>query len=1018
MPPTRTREPRFPASGGVQSGWTTVAHRFPGNAKRNSNVARTNRDDVSGDDISNMNSDLVERFGRSRLGVEPRDDAHAGTPQPQRVNHKVREYYEATKVKVEGEPWQSRPELPSSAEVLDLPENEGEDDGDVVLIPNMPNGAWQSKSHYLKAHYELLREDAVRPLREAIGQLKVKSHSKEEDYRGTVGIYEKVFIVGVILSPKGVAVRVVFSMVRAGKKIHWEQSKRLLTGSVVVLTPANDMFQTKAVVAVVAARPLAAVQQNPPEIDLFFARPEELELDPSQEWVMLEERTGYYEAERHTLLALQKMMKESFPLSEHLVHAQNDVGPPGYVSYKPHTDISFVFCSPTSGNAPSDISSKYENVDILNDWPVGPASELDASQLAALRRILTKRLAIVQGPPGTGKTHVSVVALKTMINNMVEDDPPIIVTCQTNHALDQLLRHVASFEPNFVRLGGRSKDRDVIKKRTLYEVRMQHVVNPVHGGLRGSAIKKMKDLDKNMALLLAPLETGMGTIGAALLEKCGLLTAEQYASLNAGAALWVQQGTTAEQHGPMELWLGDALVRVERKQQPEEFDYEFEEADLEFEQLKEAEAENFSKDDEEFDELKGRVINIAENFTERKTAGVTEKRAKTLLEQNKDLWKIPPNLRGAVYCYLQRQTKIELTKQLRQLAVIYQENAEKRRFGGWESDVNLLQQQKVIGLTTTGFSKFRALISALSPKVVLIEEAAETLEAPVIATCMESIEHLILVGDHQQLRPHCHVKDLENKPYYLNISLFERMVNNKVEFTTLSRQRRMIPEIRRALYPIYQDRIEDHPSVSDPAVRPPVPGMGGINSFFFLHEWPESRDDYMSSVNFQEAHMIAAFFDYLVYNGLSIKDITVLTFYNGQRKILLGLLRSNPRFSGELFNVVTVDSYQGEENKVVLLSLVRSNSENKIGFLDVDNRVCVALSRAQCGFYIFGNAELLYHTSKTWRGVINIMANKHKKTEAVTKKMARPKERLDDKLPVTCQTHGNRTLIERKLILR
>ncbi|KAK5009240.1 hypothetical protein LTR28_001982, partial [Elasticomyces elasticus] len=415
-----------------------------------------------------------------------------------------------------------------------------------------------------------------------------------------------------------------------------------------------------------------------------------------------------------------------------------------------------------------------------------------------------------------------------------------------------------------------------------------------------------------------------------------------------------------------------------------------------------------------FDELKGRVINIAENFTGRKAAGVSEKRAKTLLEQNKNLWKIPPNLRGTVYCYLQRQTKIELTKQLRQLAVIYQENAEKRRFGGWESEVNLLQQQKVIGLTTTGFSKFRALISALSPKVVLIEEAAETLEAPVIATCMESIEHLILVGDHQQLRPHCHAKDLENKPYYLNISLFERMVNNKVEFTTLSRQRRMIPEIRRVLYPIYQDRIEDHPSVCDPTIRPPVPGMGGINSFFFLHEWPESRDDYMSSVNFQEAHMIAAFFDYLVYNGLSIKDITILTFYNGQRKILLGLLRSNPRFSGELFNVVTADSYQGEENKVVLLSLVRSNSENKIGFLDVDNRVCVALSRAQCGFYIFGNAELLYHTSKTWRGVINIMANKHKKTEAVAKKMAKPKSRLDDQLPVTCQTHGKRTLIERR----
>jgi len=28
------------------------------------------------------------------------------------------------------------------------------------------------------------------------------------------------------------------------------------------------------------------------------------------EWVMVEERTGFYEAERHTLLALQMMMRE------------------------------------------------------------------------------------------------------------------------------------------------------------------------------------------------------------------------------------------------------------------------------------------------------------------------------------------------------------------------------------------------------------------------------------------------------------------------------------------------------------------------------------------------------------------------------------------------------------------------------------------------------------------------------------------------------------------------------------
>lgn len=45
--------------------------------------------------------------------------------------------------------------------------------------------------------------------------------------------------------------------------------------------------------------------------------------------------------------------------------------------------------------------------------------------------------------------------------------------------------------------------------------------------------------------------------------------------------------------------------------------------------------------------------------------------------------------------------------------------------------------------------------------------------------------------------------------------------------------------------------------------------------------------------------------------------------------------------------VTVVDNFQGEENDIILLSLVRSNEQNKIGFLRTDNRICVALSRAK-----------------------------------------------------------------------
>jgi superfamily I DNA and/or RNA helicase len=36
--------------------------------------------------------------------------------------------------------------------------------------------------------------------------------------------------------------------------------------------------------------------------------------------------------------------------------------------------------------------------------------------------------------------------------------------------------------------------------------------------------------------------------------------------------------------------------------------------------------------------------------------------------------------------------------------------------------------------------------------------------------------------------------------------------------------------------------------------------------------------------------------------------------------------------------ICTVDNYQGEENDIVILSLVRSNKERKTGFIKVDNR--------------------------------------------------------------------------------
>ncbi|PSN54487.1 hypothetical protein C0J52_05534 [Blattella germanica] len=65
-------------------------------------------------------------------------------------------------------------------------------------------------------------------------------------------------------------------------------------------------------------------------------------------------------------------------------------------------------------------------------------------------------------------------------------------------------------------------------------------------------------------------------------------------------------------------------------------------------------------------------------------------------------------------------------------------------------------------------------------------------------------------------------------------------------------------------------------------------------------------------------------------------------------------------------HITVVDNFQGEESDIILLSLVRSNEEGNIGFLKIENRVCVALSRARKGMYIMGNMKNLTENSDIW----------------------------------------------------
>lgn len=156
--------------------------------------------------------------------------------------------------------------------------------------------------------------------------------------------------------------------------------------------------------------------------------------------------------------------------------------------------------------------------------------------------------------------------------------------------------------------------------------------------------------------------------------------------------------------------------------------------------------------------------------------------------------------------------------------------------------------------------------------------------------------------------------------------------------------------------------------------------------------------------------MVASLVSHLIKQGTyANEDIAILTPYLGQLQKLKkrlaasfeivvgdrdeedleakGLLpeAENPKGQVQVrkttllneLRLATVDNFQGEEAKVIVVSLVRSNKERKCGFLRTSNRINVLLSRARHGMYIVGNAD----TSRPvpmWAEVLSILESSQK----------------------------------------
>ena len=97
-------------------------------------------------------------------------------------------------------------------------------------------------------------------------------------------------------------------------------------------------------------------------------------------------------------------------------------------------------------------------------------------------------------------------------------------------------------------------------------------------------------------------------------------------------------------------------------------------------------------------------------------------------------------------------------------------------------------------------------LGKIKPCAVIVEEAAEILEGQLISVLPPTAKHLVMLGDQKQLKPYVSCYELKRFKN-LDCSMFERLINNELDYQQLGRQCRMRDDIAQLLRElnIYKD---------------------------------------------------------------------------------------------------------------------------------------------------------------------------------------------------------------------
>ena len=235
--------------------------------------------------------------------------------------------------------------------------------------------------------------------------------------------------------------------------------------------------------------------------------------------------------------------------------------------------------------------------------------------------------------------------------------------------------------------------------------------------------------------------------------------------------------------------------------------------------------------------------------------------------------------------------------------------------------------------------------------VVMIDEAAQAME-PACWIPIQKGKKVILAGDPFQLPPT--VKSPEGLKLRLNQTLMERMMENQHRVSLLNIQYRMNKSIMgfSNLW-FYKNQLQAHEDNAHHALQD-LPEMMFVDTAGCGFQETINEEN-KSFFNEGECQLVQKILTDAISKTTDDASIGIIAPYKQQ----VNYLKEHIQFDERKVKIQTIDSFQGQEQDVIIISLTRSNDEQEIGFLKEYRRMNVAMTRARKSLWLIGDSATL-----------------------------------------------------------